>query len=160
MANEGQSAQSQDDDWCGINEAARRLHVTPTAIRNRIRRGTLEVRSTDLHRLVRVPRPMAGTVPQAVPETSQATKEHDPTAERGRHSSLTELERRVVALEADNAALRKEMAEASEHLRMIYLSQISGATHLAGESSELREGRELQSDDKPWWKRLLLRWAQ
>ena len=27
-----------DDGWCSVNEAARRLGVTPTAIRNRIKR--------------------------------------------------------------------------------------------------------------------------
>ena len=31
---------SLDNDWCSVNEAARRLGVTATAIRNRIKRGT------------------------------------------------------------------------------------------------------------------------
>ena len=32
------------DEWLSINAAARRLGVTATAIRNRIKRGTLETR--------------------------------------------------------------------------------------------------------------------
>ena len=75
-----------DNDWCSINEAARRLHVTPTAIRNRIKRGTLETKPNGNHgRLVRVPLPvtltpdepvtptMHGTVPEAVPLTMMET---------------------------------------------------------------------------------------
>ena len=47
---------SLDDEWCTINAAARRLGVTATAIRNRIKRGTLETRPNgNFGRLVRVP---------------------------------------------------------------------------------------------------------
>ena len=47
---------SLDNDWCSVNEAARRLGVTATAIRNRIKRGTLDTRPNgNFGRLVRVP---------------------------------------------------------------------------------------------------------
>jgi hypothetical protein len=46
-----------DEDWCSIAEAARRLGVTPAAIHNRIRRGTLPTRPNGNHgKLVKVPR--------------------------------------------------------------------------------------------------------
>jgi hypothetical protein len=58
-----------DKDWCSINEAARRLHVTPTAIRNRIKRGTLETKPNGNHgRLVWVPLPVPGTVTPTLDE--------------------------------------------------------------------------------------------
>jgi hypothetical protein len=45
-----------DEDWCSIAEAARRLGVTPAAIHNRIRRGTLPTRPNGNHgKLVKMP---------------------------------------------------------------------------------------------------------
>jgi hypothetical protein len=59
-----------DKDWCSINEAARRLRVTPTAIRNRIKRGTLQTKPNGNHgRLVRVPLPVSLPVTVTVPDT-------------------------------------------------------------------------------------------
>src|SRR3954469_25315466 len=56
-----------DDGWCSVNEAARRLSVTPTAIRNRIKRRTLETKPNGNHgRLVWVPRPVPRPVPRTV----------------------------------------------------------------------------------------------
>ena len=63
-----------DKDWCSINEAARRLKVTPTAIRNRIKRGTLETKPNGNHgRLVRVPLPVPLMVPVTVTDTGSET---------------------------------------------------------------------------------------
>ncbi len=57
---------SLDEEWLTIKAAARRLAVTPTAIRNRIKRGTLQTRPNgNFGRLVRVPL----TVTQPVPLT-------------------------------------------------------------------------------------------
>ena len=53
---------SLDDEWLSVNAAARRLGVTPTAIRNRIKRGTLEVRNGNFGKLVRVPLTVPTTV--------------------------------------------------------------------------------------------------
>src|SRR4051794_32688410 len=63
-----------DDDWCSINEAARRLSVTPTAIRNRIKRGTLKTKPNGNHgRLVRVPLLVTPTVTLPVSLTGSDT---------------------------------------------------------------------------------------
>jgi hypothetical protein len=63
-------AAPDDDDWCSINEAARRLAVTPTAIRNRIKRGTLPIRPNgNFGKQVKVPRTVTGTVEEPVPGT-------------------------------------------------------------------------------------------
>src|SRR3712207_4707923 len=67
MATDAEPVSGQDDAWCSINEAARRLGVTPTAIRNRIKRRTLKVRPNgNFGRLVYVPRPVPVTVPEPV----------------------------------------------------------------------------------------------
>jgi hypothetical protein len=61
---------ADQEEWCSINEAARRLGVTPTAIRNRIKRGTLEHRPNgNVGKLVRVPSTATLTVPKPVPLT-------------------------------------------------------------------------------------------
>jgi hypothetical protein len=63
MMTDAKPVSSLDDDWCSIDEAARRLGVTATAIRNRIKRGTLEdLPNGNFGRLVRVPLPVPGTV--------------------------------------------------------------------------------------------------
>ena len=64
---------SLDDEWCSINAAARRLSVTPTAIRNRIKRGTLEVRNGNFGKLVRVPLTVPATVTLAPEEPARET---------------------------------------------------------------------------------------
>src|SRR5215203_1896436 len=67
---------SLDNDWCTVNEAARRLGVTATAIRNRIKRGTLETRPNgNFGRLVRVPRTVTLTPKEPVPGTVPLTSE-------------------------------------------------------------------------------------
>src|SRR5215218_9921785 len=63
-----------DDGWCSVNEAARRLGVTPTAIRNRIKRRTLKTKPHGNHgRLVWVPRPVLPTVALPAPLTPTDT---------------------------------------------------------------------------------------
>ena len=64
---------SLDDEWLSVNAAARRLGVTPTAIRNRIKRGTLEVRNGNFGKLVRVPLTVPTTVTLAPEEPVRET---------------------------------------------------------------------------------------
>jgi hypothetical protein len=68
--------ESIDEDWCSINEAARRLSVTPTAIRNRIKRGTQPTRPNgNLGKLVKVPRTVTLTAQEPVRGTVTLTPE-------------------------------------------------------------------------------------
>jgi hypothetical protein len=70
---------SIDEDWLTIHAAARRLGVTPTAIRNRIKRGTLQTRPNgNFGRLVRVPLRLV-RVPPTVPGTVPLTPEEPVT---------------------------------------------------------------------------------
>jgi hypothetical protein len=106
----------RDDDWCSINEAARRLGVTPTAIRNRIKRGTLPTRPNgNFGKLVKVPRPVPltpeGTVILTAAEPVRGTVE-----ERVALTALTVLAAHVEALQAalakaEAAAERGRIAE-------------------------------------------------
>jgi hypothetical protein len=65
-----------DEDWCSINEAARRLGVTPTAIRNRVKRGTLPTRPNgNFGKLVKVPRTVTLTSQEPVRGTVTLTPE-------------------------------------------------------------------------------------
>jgi hypothetical protein len=74
MTDPGPVASLDDDQWCSINEAARRLGVTATAIRNRIKRGTLETRPNgNLGKLVRVPLPLPEPVTSTVSEPVHLT---------------------------------------------------------------------------------------
>src|SRR4051794_3075543 len=81
MHDEPPPATSLDDEWCTVNEAARRLGVTATAIRNRairnrVKRGTLETRPNgNFGRLVRVPRTVTLTPEEPVPGTLPLTVE-------------------------------------------------------------------------------------
>src|SRR3982751_1182712 len=100
-------ADNQNDEWCGTQEAARRLGVTPAAVRNRIKRRTIEVKPNgNIGRLVRVPRT---TVPSADPEPVPSTNpEPVPSAVA---DLITELRDRVAELQAERAIMRQEMAQ-------------------------------------------------
>jgi hypothetical protein len=57
-----------DGEWLSINAAARRLGVTATAIRNRIKRGTLQARPNgNFGKLVRVPPAMLPVTVTLIP---------------------------------------------------------------------------------------------
>jgi hypothetical protein len=92
---------SLDDDWCTVNEATRRLGVTATAIRNRLKRGTLETRPNgNFGRLVRVPRTVTLTPKEPPPGTVPLTPQERVT--------LTVLADHVTTLKAALAKLEAE----------------------------------------------------
>lgn len=176
------SASADDaDDWCTVAEAARRLGVTPTAIRGRIARRTLRTRPNGNHQghLVLVPRPPAAaqhgagkgeghgvetpdengsaTVPDALDHVMDVL-----VAElRGR---LTELQARATAAEAERSAIAQQAAvervqAADERARL----QGVLTAALAGRDADLdrhrREVEELQRElrdlrSRPWWQRI------
>lgn len=171
-----------DDDWCSVAEAARRLGVTPTAIRNRIKRGTLKTRPNgNLGHLVLVPKPepvpltpadtVTGTVSSTVPADALDRVTDALVAElRGR---LSELQARITSAEAERIALQREAAQeraqAAEERARLQRALMDTGQRLAGlseareadldrhrhEVDELRrELRELRR--RPWWWRV---WA-
>jgi hypothetical protein len=125
------------DDWCTIAEAARRLHVTPTAIRNRVKRGTLPTRPNgNFGKLVNVPPTVTltpdepvtdtvtGTVDERVPITvmltvmaahietlKDALAKAEAAAERGR---LAEIEAATVPVLHETIAALKTALAASQ----------------------------------------------
>jgi hypothetical protein len=114
-------AGTNDDDWCSINEAARRLGVTPTAIRNRIKRGTLKTRPNGNHgHLVHVPRPVPVTVtltphepvPLTVPEPVTLTVPDIAEALRDQVTFLKgQLEKAELAVERERDRVSELVAD-------------------------------------------------
>jgi hypothetical protein len=106
-----------NDDWCSINEAARRLGVTPTAIRNRIKRGTLQTRPNGNHgRLVHVPRPVPSPVPLPVTDTVPDTMPDmvPLTVAETYQARIADLEARADELRADVERERGERFQERE----------------------------------------------
>src|SRR3982750_2758426 len=99
-------ADNQDDEWCGTQEAARRLGVTPAAVRNRIKRRTIDTKPNgNIGRLVRVPCTVPSTNPAPLPST-------DPAPVPGPGADLiAELRDRIAELQAERTSLRQEMAQ-------------------------------------------------
>lgn len=97
------------DEWLSINAAARRLGVTATAIRNRIKRGTLETRPNgNFGKLVRVPLSMAKPVTLTPEQPVTGTVTLTPEASVPLTVTLTVLADHVTSLKA---ALAKAEAE-------------------------------------------------
>jgi hypothetical protein len=150
-----------DEDWCSVAEAARRLGVTPTAIHNRIKRGTLPTRANgNFGKLVKVPRlapeqtvmvtgdarvtvtdervtitVMAAhieTLKTALAKAEAAAAKAEAAAERGR---LAEIEAAAVPALRDTIALLKAALD-SEQAR----------------NRELRRSQAAQGDRRwRWW---------
>jgi polyhydroxyalkanoate synthesis regulator phasin len=166
---------SPDEPWCSVAEAARRLTVTPTAIRNRIKRGTLRTKPNgNLGHLVFVPRPepVSLTVDETGADTVPGTVPIDTlVAElRGR---LTELQARIASAEVERVAVQRELAQeraqAAEERARLQSALVDTSQRFAGlseardadlgrhrhEVDELR--REIRAlRERPWWRRV---WA-
>lgn len=166
-----------DDAWCSINEAARRLGVTPTAIRNRIKRGTLQTKPNGNHgRLVHVPRPVpspvplpavstvtdtaVNTVPLTVTETYRAriadletrADELRADVERERGERFQERER-ADQERARADRLTDEVASLARQLtNTINQAQQEAATNAARIDAMKAELEAIRS--RPWWRRL------
>lgn len=156
--------------------------MTPTAIRNRIRRGTLETRPNgNIGHLVRVPRPspvtptvsdtVTGTVPGSVPPVVFDHVMDALVAElRGR---LSELQERITSAEAGRSAAQQEaaqeraqaaqererlqstLADTSQHLARLTATREADLDRHRREVEELRgELNDLRR--RPWWRRV---WA-
>jgi len=156
--------------------------VTPTAIRNRIRRGTLQVKPNgNIGHLVLVPRPEpvlvvpsdtgAGTVPgTGSPDAHDRATDAMVAELRGR---LTELQARIASAEVERVAAQREIAQeraqAAEERARLQFALVDTGQRFAGlseardadlgrhrhEVDELR--REIRAlRERPWWRRV---WA-
>ncbi len=155
-----------DKDWCSINEAARRLKVTPTAIRNRIKRGTLKTKPNGNHgRLVHVPLPVPVTVTLSVPLTGSDTV--TPTVPDT--VTLTVPDPLVPELRAQIGTLEMRLRAIQDEL--LVMAQKVGAseaeiTALQAQAIEIRADRDAWRQQaerlailapverRPWWRRL------
>ncbi len=147
----------QNDEWCGTQEAARRLGVTPAAVRNRIRRRTIEVKPNgNIGRLVRVPRPVPGTRPAPVPSTDPApipSTDPEPIP-RAIAALIAELRDRITELQAERVAMRQEMAQeraaAVQERAAMQAAVASQVAALTAVTEELRQARE-RVGARSWW---------
>lgn len=165
MGDEPPPTASLDTDWCTVNEAARRLGVTATAIRNRLKRGTLETRPNgNFGRLVRVPRTVTLTVEEPGPGTVPLTVEERVTLT----VTLTVLADHVETLkgmlakaEADRERSGQERDEARRDLltaqaEAAYVPALRTTVELlkaalATEKDRSAELRDRLSARRSWW---------
>lgn len=144
MSNPVPHGEDADDDWCSVAEAARRLGVTPTAIRNRIKRGTLETKPNGNHgHLVRVPltvsKPVPLTVPEPVPEPLPSPVEAELRAQ------LADVGAKLASAQADLVELARE-AGASQ-------AQVASLTAQLVDAKADRDAWRVVAT-RPWWRRL------
>jgi hypothetical protein len=152
-----------DKDWCSINEAARRLKVTPTAIRNRIKRGTLKTKPNGNYgRLVRVPLPVIPTVTLPVSLTGSDTVSGTITPSVSDTVPLTIPDPLVPELRAQISLLEMRLKTTQDEL--VAMAQKVGATEtelaaLRARAMEIRADRDAWRQQaerlaRPWWRRL------
>src|SRR4051794_39514464 len=148
-----------EEDWCSVSEAARRLGVTPTAIRNRIKRGTLEHRPNgNQGKLVRVsrtvtltrPEPLGGTVTPTVsaPYAGEIKALRELADER--LARIERAEMRADRLDNEVERLRTELdreRQERERLGRVIEEQAAGVGAQGGQNKLLKDpmGR------RPWW---------
>ena len=168
---------SLDDEWLSVNAAARRIGVTPTAIRNRIKRGTLEVRNGNFGKLVRVPlamqKPVALTVPLTPEEREPLTvtitvlKDYVETLKAALAKAEGELEglrgraAQLAGLEAQGEALHKAarlLRAQADEVRVDRDNWREQAQQLALRLSRPEPGQQLVPVPQPaparrWWRR-------
>ena len=154
-----------DKDWCSINEAARRLKVTPTAIRNRIKRGTLKTRPNGNHgRLVHVPLPVPLTVTLPVTPTSSdtvtptvvdtVTPTPDPLVPELR-AQISALEMRLRATQDELIAMAQKVGASEAEISALQAQAIEvRADRDAWRAQAERLAVPAPVERRSWWRRL------
>ncbi len=158
-----------DKDWCSINEAARRLKVTPTAIRNRIKRGTLKTKPNGNHgRLVHVPLPVpltiilpvtptgSDTVPPMVTDTVAlpVTPTPDPLVPELR-AQIGALEMRLRATQEELLAMAQKVGASESEIIALQAQMIEVRSDRdAWRQQAERLAVPTPPERRSWWKRL------
>ncbi len=155
---------SLDDEWFSVNAAARRIGVTPTAIRNRIKRGTLEVRNGNFGKLVRVPLTVPARVSLTPEEREPLTvtvtvlRDHVETLKAALAKAEGELEglrgraAQLAGLEAQGEALHKAarlLRAQADEVRVDRDYWREQARHLALSQQQLLQAHT----PRRWWRR-------
>ena len=158
---------SLDYEWLTVNGAARRLGVTATAIRNRIKRGTLETRPNgNFGRLVRVPvpvsvpepvtltppEPVTPTVSEPVTETVRVLTRHmerlgkalDEANERAERADARAADRDRIAADWDTIKIQLDALQA------VLAVERQGREDLRAERDRL-----LAELNRPWWRKII-----
>src|SRR4051794_24716690 len=147
-------ADDHDDEWCGTQEAARRLGITPAAVRNGIKRRTIEVKPNgNIGRLVRVPRTVPSTDPAPLPGTDPAPMP-SPV-----ENLIAELRDRIAELQAERASLHQEMAQervvAAQERAATQEAVTAQVRALTGLIKEMRQDRDrwhaAATAQRSWW---------
>src|SRR3954447_8101057 len=133
-------ADEDDGEWVGVLEAARRLGVTPSAVRGRIQRKTIAWKPNgNVGRLVCVPRACPGTSPEPAPSMDpERSPSMDPSA-----ALIGELRDRIAELQAERVSLRQEMARERAIMQETVAAQLKV---LSDVTEELRRDRR-----RSWW---------
>jgi len=173
MPDEQPPTTSLDEEWCTINGAARRLGVTATAIRNRIKRGTLETRPNgNFGKLVRVPltvtitpeepvtvtvsEPVTPTVPLTPPVPVTLTPEERVTLT----VTLTVLQGHIERLESEladakeRAADRDAVASQIEALKAVLDLERQRTEEWKSVADRFAQQAERLAARRSWWRRL------
>lgn len=150
MTNPAPHGEANDAEWCSVAEAARRLGVTPTAIRNRIKRRTLETKPNGNHgHLVRVPltlpKPVPLTVLEPVPEPLPSPVETELRAQ------FTDLSLKLIAAQADLIELAREAGASKAEIASLTV-QLAAAAQDRDRWHDL--ATRAPEPRRPWWRRL------
>ena len=167
-----------DDDWVSVSEAARRLGVSRSAIRNRIKRGTLKTQSDNHgHPMVLVHGTVPGTVrggpyrkvpSGTVPGQDLIAIPPEPPARPTEGPATVPLEWHTEAMNRLQGALNQAHSEALAALQQAHQSTLE--RHQRHIEHLIRQHRESQAMlvervdraevlidkllDRPWWRRI------
>ena len=148
MVEEQSGGAPDDGPWLTVAAAARRLGVSPRAIRGRIRRGTIEWKAAgNAGKLVLVPE--GDVSPDAAEDGPEDA--FDLLAEMGElRAQLARAEARLEAAEAMAQARVVAARESAEAHVLTARAEAKAVRELADRlTAELAEVR------RPWWRRLL-----
>ena len=134
------------DEWLTPTEAARRLGVTRTAIRNRIKRGTLPSMSDNHgHPLVKLPRHRAATVPRDTVPAPCRPEVPQPRQDGAEMVPASVMRETIAALQASHREAMALMIERVDRAEIMLDESNAALRQLVEAALRLPEPAE------PWW---------